>query len=56
VLLLSPRRAGSIHVNEHDLAVYLKALHNQLSTVALHPAPKRLVSSWGGMQQGRHHQ
>jgi hypothetical protein len=32
-------------VADHDLQLYLKTLHNQLSTVALHPEPGQMVRS-----------
>jgi hypothetical protein len=31
-------------VGDHDLQVFLKSLHNELDTVALHPDPVRMVS------------
>jgi hypothetical protein len=33
----------ALHIGDHDLQVFLKALHNQLETVALHPDPQRMV-------------
>lgn len=32
-----------LFVGEHDLQLYLKGLHNQLESVALHPQPGHLV-------------
>lgn len=37
------RRNEALHVGEHDLQVYLKSLHNQLESVALHPDPAKMV-------------
>lgn len=35
----------ALHIAEHDLQVYLKSLHNQLDTVALHPEPGQMVGN-----------
>eukprot|EP00775_Hariotina_reticulata_P009952 gene9952-10107_t len=33
----------ALHVADHDLLLYLKSLHNQLDTVALHPTPGHMM-------------
>jgi hypothetical protein len=35
----------ALHVAEHDLQLFLKALHNELDTVSLHPDPTRMVGA-----------
>lgn len=52
-------RNEALHVGEHDLQVFLKSLHNELDTVALHPDPSRMVGdprSQPWQQYHRQHQ
>jgi hypothetical protein len=46
-----PCRNEALHVGEHDLQVFLKALHNELDTVAVHPDPVRMVRHLGAATQ-----
>ena len=52
LLLLSCCRNEGLVVQDHDLLVFLKALHNQLDTIALHPEPRHLVGSWDASGSG----
>jgi uncharacterized protein YcfL len=40
----------ALHVLDHELQMFLRTLHKQLETVALHPSPAFMVS--GSKQQG----
>eukprot|EP00878_Enallax_costatus_P035101 GHUV01039077.1.p1 GENE.GHUV01039077.1~~GHUV01039077.1.p1 ORF type:complete len:332 (+),score=22.17 GHUV01039077.1:218-1213(+) len=33
----------ALHIADHDLQLYLRTLHNQLDTVALHPSPEHML-------------
>lgn len=43
-----------LHVSDHDLLLYLKSLHNQLDTVALHPSAAHMVRGRAKRQDQAH--